>query len=349
MKNSTVVIWVVLSVGLASVTVCGCGLGVALWYRAAVPRSDGSRRDGSYNDRFNERFNERSNVRNVPSPFSQPLALRSEDYALARQSFQTHLVRFGPSPQPVTEGIRYPAGVQEIKYQSAGMELTAHVDGPPPDGGKRPAVLFLHSGFAFGGDDLEVPQPYRDAGFVVMAPVLRGENGQSGAFTFHYDEVQDALGALETLSQLHYVDSERICICGHGAGGTLAMLTAMTTNRFRAVAALSGTCDLSRNHRYLPFDTTDIREFEMRSPVAYATSFKCPARIYFGSQEVFALLAAQTTADRARQAGLDVEILTVPGDQTRNVVPDAIQKSVEFFRSKTGAAPGNAESPQAEP
>jgi hypothetical protein len=35
----------------------------------------------------------------------------------------------------------------------------------------------------------EDAKPYRDAGFVVMTPMLRGENGQAGAWSYFYDEV----------------------------------------------------------------------------------------------------------------------------------------------------------------
>lgn len=141
-----------------------------------------------------------------PVPTTE-ISQRHEDYAEARKSFQTKLLQTGPSPQPVTEEARIPAGVQKIMYTSGNLQLAAYVDGPPPDGKKRPAVLFLHGGFAFGGDDLEMPQHFRDAGYVVMVPVLRGENGQPGNFTLYYDEVDDVLAAAEALAGLPYVDA----------------------------------------------------------------------------------------------------------------------------------------------
>jgi hypothetical protein len=58
---------------------------------------------------------------------------------------------------------------------------------------KKPAVLFLHGGFAFGLDDWKMAEPYRAAGYVVMAPMLRGENGQAGFFSMFYDELNDVL------------------------------------------------------------------------------------------------------------------------------------------------------------
>src|SRR5262249_29615237 len=158
----------------------------------------------------------------------------------------------------------------------------------PDDGRKRPAVLFLHGGFAFGGDDWDMPQPYRDAGYIVMIPILRGENGQPGSYSMFYDEVDDVLAAASALAALPYVDSDRIFLSGHSAGGTLVTLAAMTSDQFRAAASFSGSPDQKANALSQPilvsFDQSDSREFQLRSPVAYATSFKSPVRMYFGSQ-----------------------------------------------------------------
>jgi dipeptidyl aminopeptidase/acylaminoacyl peptidase len=259
------------------------------------------------------------------------LDLQEEDYAEARQKFHTKLLHEAPSPQPVTEEIRIPAGVLKIEYASGDWHFAAWVDGPPRDGQKRPAVLFLHGGFAFGGDDLEMPQPFRDAGYIVLEPVVRGENGQPGNFTLYYDELEDVLAAADVLAKLPYVDSRRLFVAGHSAGGTLALLAAMTPNRFRAAASFSGTCNQhSMNSVWTPFDTSDIREFEMRSPVAYATSFKCPVRLYHGDQESWIVDQTQTTADRAKQAEIDIAVEVLPGDHM-NHVPASIRRSVEFF------------------
>ena len=56
-------------------------------------------------------------------------------------------------------------------------------------------MLFLHGGFQFGPEDWEMTWPYRAAGFIVMVPMLRGEDDQAGDFTMFYDEVDDVLAA----------------------------------------------------------------------------------------------------------------------------------------------------------
>jgi hypothetical protein len=141
--------------------------------------------------------------------FAPEVEVQKEDYAQARLRFRTKLLRKGPSPQPWSP-IKSPAGVTEIKYASGALRLKAWVNRPADQSRKRPAVLFLHGGFALSMGDWEQTTPYRDAGFVVMVPMLRRENGQRGAFSYFYDEVDDVLAAAEYLSTQPYVDSNHL-------------------------------------------------------------------------------------------------------------------------------------------
>jgi dipeptidyl aminopeptidase/acylaminoacyl peptidase len=265
---------------------------------------------------------------------SPGLELQQEDYATARAGFKTRLLRRGPSPQD-SDLRRTPPEAVVIGYRSGELDLNALADKPPDDGKRRPAVLFLHGGFAFGEGDWEMPQPFRDAGYFVMIPLLRGENGQAGEFTLFYDEVGDVLAAADALARLPYVDPDRIYLAGHSSGGTLAMLAAMASDRFRAAASLSGGPDQMLHTKgqdaLVVFDKSDPREFRVRSPVAYATSFKSPARLYYGSEEGWADGMTRRTAILAKQAGRDVDAVKVPGDHFSSV-PEAMKRSLEFFR-----------------
>jgi dipeptidyl aminopeptidase/acylaminoacyl peptidase len=270
----------------------------------------------------------------VAAPTSFPE--QTEDYAQARAAFRTQLVRRGPAPQPGDQELP-PAGVREVEYSSDGLRLKAWVSGPPAGGGRHPAVLFLHGGFAFGEDDWEQAQPFRDAGFVVLIPILRGENGQPGHYTMFYDEVNDVLAAAEALARLPYVDPNRLYVAGHSAGGTLALLAALTSPRFRAAAAFSGSPDqvsfVRGQMELVPFNPSDQKEYQMRSPLAFARSFKCPTRLYHGDEEWGFRPSSKKTAEKARAAGLDVEAVSVPGDHFTSV-PEAMRRAIAFFRQK---------------
>ena len=271
--------------------------------------------------------------------FAPLVQIQSEDYAKVRSEFRTHLSRHGPTPQEWTPTTP-PAGVTEINYESGTLHLPAWMNRPADPAKKYPAVLFLHGGFAFGLDDWEASQPYRDAGYIVMTPILRGENGQPGAYSFFYDEVDDVLAAGSFLRQQPFVDPTHLYIAGPSAGGTPALLAAMTSKMFRAVATFSASPDqvvfckhARRAAQDVPFDVTNMRELEVRSPLAYAASFKCPARLYFGSKEPQWRQTSRRTAEVAKSHGLDVEAIEVPGDHGSSVLP-GIRQSILFFQKQ---------------
>ena len=285
----------------------------------------------------------------------QALTQHDEDYADARKNFQSTLIRVGPSPQQHVPN--YQAGVQPTTFRSGDLILSAYLDPAPADGAPRPAVLFLHSGFAFGDGDYEAAQPYRDAGFVVMQPVLRGENGQPGDFSMLYDEVDDVLAAADTLAALPYVDRNRLFVAGHMEGGTLAILAAMTSNKFRAAASFSSSMNLASklghtyNHFPVPFDADDPIELEMRSPISFPGSFKCPARLYYPETDIYLFASNLRTAELARGQGLDVAAEVTTGN-SMTVPPASIQKSILFFnelRLRDPAEPAAASPPAEQP
>jgi dienelactone hydrolase len=270
-------------------------------------------------------------------PVSEGLEPQSEDYVQARKQFKTKLLHRGPAPQP-WEPVLPPHDAVEVEFPSGNLQLKAWIN-PPPAGVSRklPAVLFLHGGFAFGEEDWDMCQPFRKAGFVVMTPILRGENGQPGAYTMFYDEVDDVIAAAEFLARQPNVDASRIYLAGHSAGGTLTLLAAMTSSIFRAAASFSGSPDqvafVAGQPEPAPFDEGDIREFQMRSPVAYASSFKCPVRLFFGSQEPFFRATSDRTAELAQEKGLDVQTIQVPGNHMTAVAP-AMKQAIVFFQQK---------------
>jgi dipeptidyl aminopeptidase/acylaminoacyl peptidase len=267
------------------------------------------------------------------------VAVRAEDYGGVRKAFRTKLSRRGPSPQKerMTDP---PAGARAVEFASGDLRLRAWVNAPAADGAaRRPAVVFLHGGFGFGKGDWDMTRPYRDAGYIVLAPILRGENGQAGTFTLFYDEVDDALAAGEFLRRQPYVDGGRLFVAGHSVGGTLALLAAEASGRFRAAASFSASPDQVLYCRHgirkesIPFDVADARELEVRSPLAYAGSFKCPARLYYGTKEKHFEKTTQRTAAVAKEKGLDVEAVAVEGSHT-SAVPEAMKRSIAFFEGR---------------
>jgi dipeptidyl aminopeptidase/acylaminoacyl peptidase len=264
------------------------------------------------------------------------LRIRTGDYATDRSAFRTRLVLRGPAPQPPHSMPSAPPGVREIDYPSGDLRLRAWIGLPPGAPERAPVVIFLHGGFAFSNEDYDMARPFLEAGYAVVMPSVRGENGQAGIFSMFFDEVSDVLAVTDYVRSQRWADPQHIYVAGHSAGGTLAMLAALASPHYRAVAPFSGSPDqlvlANSLPNIVPFDRNNPAEYEMRSPLSYATSFKAPARLLHGRREEFYRSNTRLTAALARDAGKNVEAVEVAGDHF-NAVPEEIGRAIAFFRA----------------
>src|SRR5262249_22189024 len=149
----------------------------------------------------------------------------ADDLAAARKSFATKLKTRGPAPQRYRKE-QQPPGVQQVEYTSGELKLKGWLYVPPSDGKRRPAVVFLHGGFAFATNDWTDAAPFGEAGFVLFVPMLRGENGNPGVYESFYGEVDDAIAAGQYVTSLPQVDGKNVFVAGHSSGAVLTCLTA---------------------------------------------------------------------------------------------------------------------------
>ncbi len=272
-------------------------------------------------------------VETIPAP--ETLPLEREDYGDARRRFHTHLLHKGPAPEQAAP-LGTPPGARRVMYPGGpegSIPLVAWISPYETTAKPKPAVLFLHGGNATGDGHWELMKPYVEAGFVVMLPSFRGENGQEGAFSGFYDETSDALAAAHYLENLPGIDRDRFFLAGHSNGGTLSLLSSMT-RKFRASVPISAGVNSWRFfNRYtedIRFDVTDSKEFVMRSSVCFGPSLKCPTLLLRGTEERPFDRDHQLLMDRARAAGVSIEAKTLPGTHN-GVVPGAVHESIRFF------------------
>lgn len=264
--------------------------------------------------------------------------VQGESLANARDHFKSTILRKGPPPAEWPD-LQTPKGATEVVYSSGQLKLKAWIS-IPSGTGKHEAVLFLHPGFALWPDEWDFTKPLRAAGYIVMMPTTRGENGQHGVFTMYYDEVSDVISAAEYLRFRPEVDSKHLYVAGYSVGGTLTLLASEIYGQFRAAASISGTPDLGPYLKYArgakenaPFDVSDPKEVQIRSAVAYAASIKCPIRIYYGTEEDYFAIAAPRTAEIARQSGIDAEAIAVSGDHGSSA-DAALRLAIVFFQKQ---------------
>jgi dipeptidyl aminopeptidase/acylaminoacyl peptidase len=240
-------------------------------------------------------------------------------FALAELRKKLHTNIFGsadktPAPEPpelLFAKVKYPApnGLQ-VAYVS-----------PQRSGDERqPAVIWLHGGFDTGIDadfwkksprsNDQTAQAFRNAGLLMMLPSLRGANENPGRAECFLGEVDDVIAALDYLAKRPDVDPKRIYLAGHSTGGTLALLVAASTDRFRAVIAFGPVADVRQYGKSgcMPDNPPD-EEVVVRSPMLFMDQIVTPTFVIEGEKgnaDVFPFL-------QERIKGSTVRFVLVPG------------------------------------
>ena len=137
----------------------------------------------------------------------------------------------------------------------------------------------------------------------MMFPTLRGGNDNPGFREGFYGEVDDVWAAFDFLVTQPFVDPRRIYLGGHSTGGTLVLLAAASSDRFRGVFAF-GPAGVVTDHspEYLPFDAKDPHEVDLRSPINFLNSIRPAAFVFEGinNGNVAALLAMKRASTNSR-------------------------------------------------
>ncbi len=252
-----------------------------------------------------------------------------------RAGFQTRIRNPGPAPQEY-EVAHAPAGVEEIIYNSGELVLKAWVRRSEAEPERRPALVFFHGGFAFGGGDLEVCRPFVDAGYVVMAPMLRGENGNPGNFELFLGEIDDAKAAVEWIASQPDVDPNRIYTFGHSVGGGVsAVLSLMDGVPIQHGGSSGGLYPPSVFDEWwdtTPFDGDDPREWNLRILIGNQRDMQHKHYAYLGMQDD-AFTESASLARREMSAGSQLEILQVPGDHFTSLEP-ALRMYLQVIESE---------------
>jgi dipeptidyl aminopeptidase/acylaminoacyl peptidase len=212
----------------------------------------------------------------------------------ARRGFKTTLVsRKGPKESPEQAP---PKIFQTIPYPAPAGNMAAYLSPDPRDGKKHPAIIWITGGDCNSIGDVWSPAPraddqtaapFRKAGIIMMFPSLRGGNDNPGLKEGFLGEVDDVLAAADFLEKQEYVDAKRIYLGGHSTGGTLALLVAEASSRFRAVFAYGPVGDVAgygAESGFLPFDLRNRREVKLRSPGYWLASVQSPVWVLEGAR-----------------------------------------------------------------
>jgi dipeptidyl aminopeptidase/acylaminoacyl peptidase len=249
-------------------------------------------------------------------------------------SFQTQLIRKEKSFQDADalNSLEYP--YERIEYISDGMALQALLDIRNIEvGTRKPAVVYLHGGFALRKSELEFTLPFVDAGLVVLAPSWRGENGNPGYFECFFGEVRDAKAAIRWLADQDFVDPEQIYVFGWSVGGGIAMNLAMHDDiPIKLSGSSAGLYDLDLIESWateddfirFPYDYQDEMENYYRLPLYHLQDMVRPHYSYVATDDDYALYR-QSYNELYPGDDTSLRLIELPGNHVDSV-PRAVQE-----------------------
>jgi len=184
---------------------------------------------------------------------------------------------------------------QLVRFQSSVGALAALLTPDPKDGKKHPAIIWITGGDSNSIDGASLSRvksrandqsaaAYRKAGIVMMFPSLRGGNDNPGRHEANFGEIDDVLAAADYLAQQPWVDPARIYLGGHSTGGTLVLMVAEASKRFRAVFSFGPVANLRDYGSMLPvnFEKISFAEQLVRAPYYWLPSVQSPVFIIEG-------------------------------------------------------------------
>ena len=222
----------------------------------------------------------------------------------AREGFKSKLVTRSTDRDAVDEPPE--AVFRLVRFDSPVGKLPGYLSNSADDGEKHPAIIWITGGDCNSIGDVWSPaspdndqtaSAFRKAGAIMFFPSLRGGNQNPGQKEGFLGEVNDVLASADYLAKDPRVDPKRIYLGGHSTGGTLVLLVAECSDRFRAVFSFGPVSDVSHYpDQFLPFDRSNSKEIALRSPGRWMDSIHSPVFVFEGDGGNFSSLQAMQRA-----------------------------------------------------
>ena len=140
---------------------------------------------------------------------------------------------------------------EKVSYRSGPYTIHAYLFRPPTglSTGRSPGVMYIHGGPTAQFSDTYQPQPQflAQAGYLVLAPNIRGSSGYGKAFEdannpcWTHCDLEDVLAGVGYLKGLPNLDASRIGVTGNSYGGIMSMgAVAHAPGVFQAAIPQSG-------------------------------------------------------------------------------------------------------------
>lgn len=260
-------------------------------------------------------------------------------YLAARAKHVTRITN-PRKPPAFFESMKAPGGVEEIAYPSGDLTLKAWFARPKnkPKTERVPVVVYFHAGFAFKWEDWTSTAPFRDAGFAVLCPMLRAENGNPGTYELFLGEIDDARAAIRWAAAQPGIDAERVFTFGHSIGGAVSALISLYDEP--KVALTGGAGGLFPRQAFdelwdswLPFDGKNAAECDMRILASNFAHMRRRHVAYIGREDEVLGQRLKPLIEQAKKVNAPLEVEKVNGAHMGCLRP-AIKNFIERIRQE---------------
>jgi len=212
---------------------------------------------------------------------------------------------------------------------------------PVEEGARRAAIVWLVGGSDWGVSETmwrdeprendQSASAFRKADMVLMLPALRGWHDNPGDNQCFLGEVDDVIAAADYLASRPDVDPDRIYLGGHSTGGTMALLAAASSNRYRAVFAFGPREDATLHKDCVPEGTTG-EERRLRAPVEHMADITTPTFVIEGEEgNLYQLRLLEE-----RRGDAPITFIEVPGADHFTVLLPGEETIVEAIATDVG-------------
>lgn len=277
-----------------------------------------------------------------PALYTEPgkVIPTTQSFAQWREQFESDLPISGP-PRSTGRRSRAPTidGVETVRFKTQQGNLEAWVYQPPSAQGPLPAIIYLPGGHSLGPDDLTNTISITGDNFVVMTPMLRGENGMPGNHELFLGEAEDARDAARFLAKHTGVDPKRIYAFGHSAGGGVsAMLSLLGDVPIRHSASCGGLYPAEVFDDWsdtIPFRNT-MAERKARLLIGNESHMLRDHHAYVGVDDSLEQVIKQATL--APTSGARLSAHRIPGDHFTSL-NESLKRYVEVIQSEKSSQP----------
>ncbi len=230
------------------------------------------------------------------APKSEPVVFPAYD---AYKGIQ----RYAPTPDAYAEAINDHRFVMErITYESDGLEVYAYLYRPAdlPANVKLPVIVFNRGSYIRDDFSPEVLMPAHrlaQAGYIVIAPMLRGSGGAAGHDEMGGGDLDDIFNIVPVLDDLPYADSHRLFLYGESRGAIMSLMAVRKGFPARAVAVYGLTTDLAHlvgegaparpvaQQIWPDFATCEAAIVASRSPIRWPDEINLPVLLMNGADD----------------------------------------------------------------